>query len=58
MQVALEAENVRKFIFWGFIDRFSRIPGWFPDADAGLLFDREYEPKPAYFSARDRLRGQ
>jgi endo-1,4-beta-xylanase len=36
------------FITWGFTDRYSWIPQATGHADAPLLFDANYQPKPAY----------
>lgn len=33
---------------WGFTDRYSWIPHQNPGFGAALLFDRDYQPKPAY----------
>jgi endo-1,4-beta-xylanase len=33
---------------WGFTDAHSWIPGQYPGFGAGLEFDSEYQPKPAY----------
>ena len=33
---------------WGFTDKYSWIPGSFPGYGAGLPFDLQYQPKPAY----------
>ena len=43
---------------WGFTDKYSWIPG-FTAGKAGwaLIFDNQYEPKPAYVAIRDSLRG-
>jgi endo-1,4-beta-xylanase len=40
--------------FWGVTDAHSWVHEEF-GADAPLLFDRDYAPKPAYFGARDAL---
>jgi endo-1,4-beta-xylanase len=41
---------------WGFTDKYSWI-GWFTHGTkgAGLLFDRQYKPKPAYDAVREVL---
>jgi len=56
MRLALQADNVREFVLWGFTDRYSWIPNWFPETDEGLIFDRDYEPKPAFHALREALR--
>jgi endo-1,4-beta-xylanase len=35
---------------WGFTDRYSWIPASYPGSGAGLEFDQNYQPKPAYSS--------
>jgi endo-1,4-beta-xylanase len=37
-----------RFTTWGFTDAVS----WLPAAESGLLFDRQYRPKPAYAAVR------
>ena len=39
--------------FWGFTDAHTWIGG-----DRPLLFDAQYQPKPAYFGVLDALRGR
>lgn len=34
---------------WGFTDKHSWIPGFFPNMDWGLPFDKDYKKKPAYY---------
>ncbi len=55
LDAVLEAGASRHFIFWGFTDRKSWIPKWFPGTGAALPFDEEFRPKPAYQALRDRL---
>lgn len=38
----------REFTVWGFTDRHSWVPGWFPGQGAACLFDENLVPKPAY----------
>jgi endo-1,4-beta-xylanase len=40
--------NCTAFLTWGISDRYSWIPSVYPGYGAGLLLDREYNPKPAY----------
>jgi len=40
--------KINIFILWGICDKHSWIPGFFKDHDSGLLFDKDYLPKPAY----------
>lgn len=43
------------FVTWGVTDKFSWISSFLDGYDAGLLIDREYKPKPAYWALRDVL---
>lgn len=40
---------------WGFTDNHSWIPGRYPGQGAALPFDRQYQPKPAYYGLREGL---
>jgi endo-1,4-beta-xylanase len=40
---------------WGISDAHSWIPGTFPGTGAGLMFDVNYQPKPAYSAVLDAL---
>ena len=55
LQVCLAAQNCKAFVLWGFTDRHSWIPYFFPGWDAALIFDKSYDPKPAYKALMDRL---
>jgi len=54
-RVCLEASNCRAFLTWGVGDQDSWIPDSFPGWGTALLFDLEYEPKPAYEAVRLEL---
>jgi endo-1,4-beta-xylanase len=43
--------------FWGFTDRFSWVPDTFPSECCALLYDQDYNPKPAYTAVHDALGG-
>jgi endo-1,4-beta-xylanase len=45
----------KTFIMWGVSDAHSWIPIWFKDYDAGLIFDKDYKPKPAYEKLKETL---
>ncbi len=45
------------FQTWGFTDRYSWIPGFYPGYGAALLFDENYVPKPAYHAVAEVLAG-
>jgi len=40
---------------WGFTDKYSWIPSFFPGNGAALEFDAQYQPKPAYESMEKAL---
>jgi endo-1,4-beta-xylanase len=43
----------KTFIMWGFTDAHSWIPWWFKDYDDALILDKNYKPKPAYYSLKE-----
>jgi len=47
-KVCLEAENCTALVLWGFSDAYSWIPGFTGHPDDPLIFDRNFQPKPAY----------
>lgn len=42
-------------VLWGFTDRHSWIPSFFPGWGSALIFDRDYRPKPAYYALQRYL---
>ncbi|KAB8146092.1 hypothetical protein F8S13_02540 [Chloroflexia bacterium SDU3-3] len=40
---------------WGIPDKYSWVPGTFPGTGDALIFDNNYNPKPAYYSIQSRL---
>ena len=54
-EVYLSFATADTFVTWGVTDRFSWIPYSFEGFDEPLLFDRWYDPKPAFFSTREAL---
>jgi len=57
LEVCLSAQNCKAFVLWGFTDRHSWIPQFFPGSGAALIFDESYHPKPAYNALIDVLSG-
>ena len=47
--------NCKALVLWGFTDKYSWIPSTFPGQGDALIFDTNYQPKPAYFAVRDSL---
>lgn len=48
LSIALRVPNFRGLAVWGVTDRYSWIPKVTGQADMPLLFDADYQPKPAY----------
>ncbi|MDR3391221.1 MAG: endo-1,4-beta-xylanase [Sulfuriferula sp.] len=55
LRTCLAAENCRHFTLWGFTDRYSWIPSFFPGNGAALIFDKQLQPKPSYRALMDVL---
>jgi endo-1,4-beta-xylanase len=55
MNACAENPACTAFITWGVTDKFSWIPNFVPGYGAGLMFDENYDPKPAYWALRDAL---
>lgn len=55
MQLCLLAENCNDFRLWGFTDAESWVPGTFEGTGAALIFDEQYNPKPAYDALLEAL---
>jgi endo-1,4-beta-xylanase len=56
VDACLAVPRCRTMVLWGFTDRHSWIPGFWPGLGAALPFDASYQPKPAYWALHDRLR--
>jgi len=50
MEAVLESEHCNSICVWGYSDRYSWIPSWYPGYSAACMFDKLIEPKPAYYS--------
>ena len=57
MHTCLAAPGCRNFTLWGFTDRYSWIPEFFPGSGAALIFDKQMRPKPAYDALIEALSG-
>jgi endo-1,4-beta-xylanase len=55
-KVCMEAQSCTAFVLWGFSDAHSWIPGFTGHDDDPLIFDREFQPKPAYHALMEALR--
>jgi endo-1,4-beta-xylanase len=51
----LSHQTCTALVMWGFTDRYTWIPGFTGKPDWPLIFDRNYQPKPAYDALRDTL---
>jgi endo-1,4-beta-xylanase len=51
------SEHIERVTFWGILDQYSWINDWPVNGRTALplLFDRSYEPKPAYFALKKLL---
>jgi len=50
LEACLEIDAFKSFVLWGFTDRYSYFndPEEHPDTGAALIFDEEFQAKPAY----------
>ncbi|GAB2614666.1 hypothetical protein GCM10027168_54060 [Streptomyces capparidis] len=48
VQACLAVSRCRGVTIWGFTDKHSWVPGVFPGYGAALIYDANYQPKPAY----------
>jgi len=55
LKVCLEAENCDTMVVWGATDRYSWLPELTGMQDAGVLFDFQYQPKPAVEALLERF---
>ena len=56
LRSCLHARSCDVLAMWGFTDRHSWVPHFFPDYGAALIFDEEYEEKPGYREMAAELR--
>ncbi len=57
VEFCLSQPNVKTLVTWGFTDKYSWIPGFFSGFDDALIFDMNYQPKPAYSAMLSALGG-
>jgi hypothetical protein len=55
LNIALKNENVILFHMWGGTDRYQNVQPW-PGFGNGFIFDKNYNPKPAYYAMLDLLK--
>lgn len=51
----LRQPSCKALVMWGFTDKYSWIPSFFPGMGGALIFDASYQPKPAYQSLQAAL---
>jgi endo-1,4-beta-xylanase len=56
--VCLQEPACTALLAWGFTDRYTWIPGFTHRPDEPLLFDKDYQPKPAYRTLLQTLAGK
>ena len=56
LHTCLVVRACEAFVMWGFTDRYTWIPTTTGHPDAPLIFDTNYQPKPAYTSMMQELR--
>jgi len=57
VQACLAITRCEGFTLWGITDRYSWVPGLMPGQGAALLWDDDYNKKPAYHAVTDALGG-
>jgi endo-1,4-beta-xylanase len=50
MEIALSEENAKTYIVWGYTDKRSWVPAFFPGYGNANLFDKDLKPKKAFYS--------
>lgn len=57
VRACLGNDKCKALQLWGVTDKYSWIPGWTKNEyDEGLIFDKNYNPKPAFFSLESELK--
>jgi endo-1,4-beta-xylanase len=51
----LTEPNCKALVTWGFTDKYSWIPGFLSGWGDALIFDANYQPKPAYLALKQVL---
>ena len=51
----LDASNCTALLMWGMTDKNSWIPNFYPGYGSALIFDGNYQPKPAYKALLDEM---
>jgi len=56
LKIALENDNVNIFNIWGITDRYRSTNAAYPGYGNGYIFDKNYNPKPAYYAMLELLK--
>jgi endo-1,4-beta-xylanase len=56
LDACLAVEDCNSFTIWGFTDKYSWVPVFFPAEGAATVMWADFKPKPAYYALRDTLR--
>ena len=56
MQSCLDEKACTAFVTWGITDKYSWINDFLPGFSSGLLYDENYQPKPAYWAIHRLLK--
>jgi endo-1,4-beta-xylanase len=57
MTACLRVSACKGVVTWGFTDKYSWLPSYFPGTGWGLPFDSDYQPKPAVHALVAALKG-
>lgn len=55
LEQCLAVEGCSSFTVWGFTDKYSWVPVFFPQQGAATIMDEELNRKPAYYALREAL---
>jgi endo-1,4-beta-xylanase len=55
IKIALSFDKVNNITMWGISDAYSWVPGVFTGYGSALLFDDNFNPKPAFYGVEDAL---
>ncbi|MFW5807699.1 MAG: endo-1,4-beta-xylanase [Spirochaetota bacterium] len=56
MEIVLAVPDCDTFVIWGLSDAHSWVPQFYSGYDSALIFDKEMDPKPAYYALVDTLK--
>ena len=58
LEACLTVESCNSFTAWGFTDKYSWVPVFFPHQGWATVMTGDFERKPAYFELRESLRDE